>query len=253
MDKSETKYSVPAVDKALSVLELLAESPDGATQSEIARKLGRSVTSLYRVFQVLEHRGYIYSSGPKSTYHLSLKMFEVANRHYPVQTLVEAAHVEVKAVCKTTLQSCHLALLNGLEITIIHQQDPPLGTHYSVATGSRYPALETSSGAVLVAYSDREIQQAFFDSLTTETEKAALKNRLDSIVRNGSERLQSEVVPGILNLSVPVFDYTSSIAGVVTIPFLSQKYAQETQPDEALEMLKNACKVISRNLGYKGT
>lgn len=251
MANSESKYSVPAVDKALSVLELLSESPDGATQTEIARMLGRSITSLYRVIQVLEEKGYIYSTGPKSTYHLSLKMFEVANRHYPVQTLVEAAHVEIKSVCKATLQSCHIALLNGEEIIIIHQQDPPLGTHYSVATGSRYPALETSSGAVMIAYSDHEVQQTFYDSLPSDKERKALKKRLDNIIQFGHERMESQVVAGILNLSVPLFDYRNRVVGVATLPFLSQKYAQETSPEEALEMLKNACKTISCNLGYQ--
>lgn len=159
--------------------------------------------------------------------------------------------MEIKSVCKATLQSCHIALLNGEEIIIIHQQDPPLGTHYSVATGSRYPALETSSGAVMIAYSDHEVQQTFYDSLPSDKERKALKERLDNIIQLGHERMESQVVAGILNLSVPLFDYRNRVVGVATLPFLSQKYAQETSPEEALEMLKNACKTISCNLGYQ--
>ncbi len=244
------KYSAPALDKALDIIEFLADSPEGATLTEISTRLGRSMTTLYRVTQVLEQRGYIYSQGPKSAYHLSLKLYRIATRHYPVQSIIDASVSEIRAITRKTFQSCHLAVLNQNDITVVYQQDPPLAIHYSVAIGSTFPALTTSSGAVILAYSELDTQLTFFNQLETESEKRALKTRLDNIVKHGYEVLDSPMVIGITNLSVPVFDYTSSVVGAITIPYLPQKYQEGTTTEETLEQLKQIAQQISKNLGF---
>ena len=52
-------YSVPALDKALDILELLAGRSDGLSQAAIAEAVGRSVSQVFRVLQTLEARGYL--------------------------------------------------------------------------------------------------------------------------------------------------------------------------------------------------
>lgn len=44
-------YAVPALDKALDVLELLAEQSGGLTQSEIADAVSRTPSQIFRVLQ----------------------------------------------------------------------------------------------------------------------------------------------------------------------------------------------------------
>ena len=52
-------YSVPALDKAFDVLELLAESARPLSQTEIAEATGRTVSTLFRVLATLEARGWL--------------------------------------------------------------------------------------------------------------------------------------------------------------------------------------------------
>ena len=56
---ADPKYPVPALDKGLDILELLAERPDGLTQAEVARSLGRSVGEIFRMLNALLRRGYL--------------------------------------------------------------------------------------------------------------------------------------------------------------------------------------------------
>ncbi|CCN38612.1 hypothetical protein VIBNISFn27_p10019 [Vibrio nigripulchritudo SFn27] len=250
-ESSSNKYSVPALDKALDMIELLARSREGASLTEISKKLDRPVATLYRVAQVLEQRGYIYSEGPKSAYRLSLKMYQVVTQHYPVQSIIDAASSEIRALAHEVMQSCHLAVLNKDDIMIVYQQDPPMAIHYSVAIGSSFPAITTSSGAVILAHSSVDVQLKFYDQLHTESEKRELKERLDNIVKNGYELLESPMVIGITNISAPIFDHSSSVVGAITVPYLPQKYTQGPSVELTLDKLKKMANQISVNLGKR--
>ena len=59
------RYTAPALEKGLDVLELLASVSEALTHSEIARRLGRSVSEVFRMLVCLEERGYISRTGPQ--------------------------------------------------------------------------------------------------------------------------------------------------------------------------------------------
>jgi hypothetical protein len=50
------KYTAPALEKGLDILERLSLSETGLSLSEIARDLGRSVSEIFRMLVVLEQR-----------------------------------------------------------------------------------------------------------------------------------------------------------------------------------------------------
>ena len=60
-----TRYSAPALEKGLDVLELLAAEPHGLNLQEISRRLKRTSNELFRMLDVLLRRG--YDEGPSDT------------------------------------------------------------------------------------------------------------------------------------------------------------------------------------------
>ena len=58
-DEEAERYRAPALDKGLDILELLSSVDGGLTQSEIAKKLGRSPNEFYRMLDRLVRRGYV--------------------------------------------------------------------------------------------------------------------------------------------------------------------------------------------------
>src|SRR5207302_8512968 len=79
------RYAAPALDKGLDVIELLARETDGLTLNEIARVLGRTSSELFRMVNALCRRGYIGKQDDR--YVLTLKMFELAQRHKHITSL----------------------------------------------------------------------------------------------------------------------------------------------------------------------
>src|SRR5437016_14272224 len=83
------RYAVPALDKGLDVIELLARESEGLTLNEIARVLGRTSSELFRMVNALGRRGYIIQRD-NDRYSLTLKLFELAHRHKPIKSLTAA-------------------------------------------------------------------------------------------------------------------------------------------------------------------
>ena len=91
-------YATPALDKGLDILELLAHERDGLTKSDVARKLGRSVSEIFRMLLCLERRGYI-SQAEGDRYVLSLRLFQMVQEHPPTERLLSEALPRMHPLC----------------------------------------------------------------------------------------------------------------------------------------------------------
>ena len=86
----DARYAAPALEKGLDVLELLAAEPHGLNLQDIARRLDRSPTELFRMLDVLVRRGFL-ARRSDATYLLTLRLFELAHLHPPVDRLLDCA------------------------------------------------------------------------------------------------------------------------------------------------------------------
>lgn len=242
-------YKAPAAEKALDILEFMAKSPDGATQTEISVGLGRSIHEIYRIIQLLEKRGYLVRATDR--YRLSLKLFELAHKHPPVNRLIDAALPIMRSLAQSTDQSCHLAVLNGEQILIVVQVESPLPMRYSVALGSQFPILETSSGAVLLAFQprpDRDLLVARLREANPDIDGPALLERLAEIDDAGCEVRPSLAVEGCTNISMPIRDHMNMTVAALTVPYLPQTHARFDR-DTVMREAQAAATEISRALG----
>ncbi|MDQ0474111.1 IclR family transcriptional regulator [Labrys wisconsinensis] len=245
------EYKAPAAEKALDILEFMAGRPDGVTQTEISLGLGRSIHEIYRIIQLLEKRGYLVRTA-SDRYRLSLKLFELAHMHPPVNRLIDAALPVMRTLVLDTDQSCHLAVLNGRRVLIVLQIESPLPMRYSVALGSQFPILETSSGAVLLgAMPEPERAAALAEILAAgeaEETPPAIAARLEAIAGHGFEMRPSLAVEGCTNISLPVRDHRGETIAALTVPYLPQKHARFDRAS-VLASTRAAALDISRALG----
>src|ERR1700688_4455482 len=86
--KASSRYPTPALEKGLDILELFASEPAGLTKSEVARRLGRTVSEIFRMLVCLEERGYISESRDGERFHLTLRLFELGQQYPPTKRLI---------------------------------------------------------------------------------------------------------------------------------------------------------------------
>jgi DNA-binding IclR family transcriptional regulator len=244
-------YKVPAAEKALDILEFMAGLHEDVTQTEISVALGRSIHEVYRIIQLLEGRGYLIRT-KADRYRLSLKLFELAHMHPPVNRLVDVALPVMRALAARAYQSCHLVVLRGSTVLIVLQVDSPLPMRYSVALGSHFPILETSSGAVLLAFMAPDERAALIDRLVAageaEMSRDEVEARVSDILAKGYEMHASLAVEGCTNIAMPIRDHTGATIAALTVPYLPQKQARLSRP-AVLEEARSAAAEISRSLG----
>src|SRR5581483_2164631 len=82
---AKTLYSAPAPEKGFDIIELLAAAPDGLTSSEIAQRLGRSLSEIFRILVVMERRGWLRKNPMSDQYSVSYRVLEHAFRATPAQ------------------------------------------------------------------------------------------------------------------------------------------------------------------------
>lgn len=249
-DKS-AKYTAPALEKGLDILELLSTEEAGLAQNEIARRLGRSVSEIFRMLVVLQARGYVMQDPLSDRYLLTTLLFEIGHRTPLIKRLSTAAAPVMQRLARGVNQSCHLAIVSGNSVIVIAQVDSPGNNIMSVRLGAKIDLWRASSGRVILAHrSPDKLAETMAETPLPEgrTREEVLAD-FARIRANGHEVMDSFVARGIVNISAPVFDHSGEAAAALTIPYL-QRY-QETIPfDTTRDALCRAAGDISRMLGF---
>jgi DNA-binding IclR family transcriptional regulator len=252
---SKTTYAAPALEKGIDILELLASAPDGLTSSEIAQRLGRSLSEIFRILVVMERRGWLSKSPQTDRYSVSYRMLEHALRAAPVQALsITAAGVMYQLSCDI-VQSCHMAVVSDTTILIVLQQDSPAHSGFSVRLGTRCDALASCSGHVLMAFSDQPAIDKVLGALTTTStaKRDAFRARLSIVRERGYEIKSSARSMGVTDISYPIFGFDGRIRAALTIPFLTViDGSQQFDIEHARQYLEKAARKISNGLGWFG-
>lgn len=247
------RYSVPALEKGLDILELLAATPAGMNVTAMSARLGRSTGELYRIVQYLEHRGYIDRNRENDGYTLSFRLFQLSHEHPPIRSLTGCAAPVMEALVARIGQSCHLAVRNRAEAVIVAQVDSPLPIRHSVRLGASFPVWETSSGLMLCAHLAPAQLADLREAMTPRASAAALAEfdrALAHVRARGFERRDSRLIAGITNLSRPVWNHQGDAIAALTVPYLGQRGNAVTL-EQASDALAEAALAISRALGFR--
>jgi DNA-binding IclR family transcriptional regulator len=249
--QSGQRYAAPALDKGLDILELFATESDGLTSSELARRLGRTVGEIFRMLVRLERRGYVCQIPPDDRYFLTLKLFEVAQRHSPLRRLVAEARPLLERVAHKTEQSCHLAMPSNGEVVVVAQVDAPGPMGFSVRLGARIDLLNTASGHTILAFQDGEHRSrslALWQRQSGKKIPRDLHQHLARIRRRGNEELASHQMQGIIDIGFPVLNQHGEAIAAMTVPFLPW-VGSRIGPAQVREALRRASGELSSATG----
>ena len=252
LPEEKTSYATPALEKGLDVIELLAHQPGGLTKSEISRELKRTVSEIFRMLLCLERRGYI-AQVDNERYALTLKLFKLVQEHPPTERLITEALPVMHRLAQETQQSCHMGIIEGAQVTILAQVNPPTAIAFYVKLGSSVELMEASTGYVILAHQDEEHRARTvteWKRLTGEEVPADLSAHLARIKRQGFESRPSYKVRGVTNISYPIFDERGSAIGALTVPYI-QHMVVIANTAQVSAQLKKAAREITVAIGGK--
>ncbi len=244
-------YPTPALEKGLDILELFASTPGGLTVSEVARLLNRTVSEIFRMLLCLEQRGYLAQSENRERYHLTLRLFRLAQEHPPTKRLVTEALPIMHGVAHELRQSCHMGVLDGGHVVILAQVDSPESTGFYVKMGSKVDLMHAATGHVILAHLDEDACGRALEEWGNETKKrkpADLDAHLAKIRRRGYESRASYEVKGVVNISFPVLNAQGNAVAGLTVPYV-KRIEDKVSIADVVKVLRVASQQISEALG----
>lgn len=251
-DRGKPKYSAPALEKGLDILELLSLQSEPMSLAQVGQKLGRTSGEIFRMLAALERRGYLARGPRPEQYQLTNMLYELAHRHPPVKRLLLCALPIMEELARTVNQSCHLAVRHEDDALIVAQVDCPGFTGFSVRVGAHAPLVDSCSGRVLLAYQAPETRNVWLSTALAQaaqpTSRAALESALLEIRQAGFNRQPSRVHQGIVDFGAPITDHEGHALAALTVPSLAKIESPISEAD-LLRHLNQSARQIKEKLG----
>jgi DNA-binding IclR family transcriptional regulator len=248
-----TRYSAPALEKGLDVLEALAAEPHRLTLQEIANRLKRSPNELFRMLDVLVRRGYL-TRDADSAYVLTLRLFELGQRHPLVDRLLDVAMPYMRELARATGQSNHLCVHHDARLVVLARAEPPEPMSCLVRQGAHFAFHDDRASArVITAFQTGPRHDLYVGELAggkvAPARRRALVKRLEAIRTRGYETGPSDTLSGVLDICFPIFDQFGVVAAL-NVVYLKQRDARVTVA-QARNVLEQTSTAISRAIGWR--
>ncbi|EWH09429.1 hypothetical protein DS2_12884 [Catenovulum agarivorans DS-2] len=210
--KSDVKYTAPALEKGLDIIELLSKEPDGLRLKDIGGKLEKSVSEIFRMVSVLERRDYLSFDPSTDQYSLSLKLFEVAFDNMPVNSLARSAGAIMEKLAQETGQPCYLAMAYKNQAMVIQQKDAPLDWLICARLGARFDLEVCCPGKLMLAYQDTPCDK--------DEEFARIR-------KQGYMQMNSPFLTGVEEIAFPIFDRLDQVTASLVINYINHPGSEQ--------------------------
>ena len=206
---SGPKYSVPALDKGLDIIEALAAAASPLSLSEIARAVGQAPSAVFRLLNQLESRLYVTRDPVSRQYSLSLKLLELSHTYPPVEHLTRVSGRFMRELADSSHESVHLSVLNHGRLVVLMDVASPLRVRFAHQVGSQFSPVMTNSGRLLLAYLNPEDLNTYFAededySRLSKSKREEFHEELKRIRRNRYAVSFSEERAGMRDIAVLV-------------------------------------------------
>lgn len=250
--KKTVPSGAPALEKGLDLLEALAGVSHGLSQKQLAERLGRSVSEIFRMLVVLERRGYVARDLRTGEYTLTLRLFRIASQFPPTERLLQAALPIMEQLARSLTLSCHLSVLHGEQFMVIARIEPEWLMGWSVKLGAVFPLTQQyASAKVLAAFQlDARRQEltekiAQFDRVSVRKVTAALHK----VLSEGGNFDNDEGYSNILAFSCPILESSGRAVAALTVPLLRLEKISASEASNITRDLRSAAKAISERIG----
>jgi DNA-binding IclR family transcriptional regulator len=254
-ERVESTGGVQSVDRAISVLEILAQRGEAGV-SEVAADIGVHKSTAFRLLAALEERELVEQTQDRGKYRLGFGILRLASA---VPGQLDVTH-QSRAICEQLAsqlgETVNIAVRRSHFVVNIDQARGPsaVATHNWV--GELTPLHATSSGKVLLAYMTPEQRREVLTSsglarLTahTITSQRELEDQLDVVVRDGYASSVEELEEGLNAVAAPVRDHTGAVIAALSVSGPVYRFTADRMREVTPDVVAAAA-AISQRMGH---
>lgn len=253
---NETKdYKIAAVDRALALLEALADTPDQGVTA-LAKSLGMTKTLVFRLLHTLEERGFVSRDTDRAVYSLGYRVGVLGERVGRDGSLLHAAKPVMDALRDKTSENVNLVVREGLKAYVLATRSG----HHSIrlfAQAGRLGPLHAGGGSLLLlAYAEPAVIEAVLaqplETFTpyTITDRAKLHQMLERIRANGYNIVLNDLDEGAFSVAAPIIGAEGSVIASISVAGAVVRFDEERR-ESHLKAALEAAQEISEKLSIK--
>lgn len=248
------KGTLQTVDRALQLLEVLAEYPHGITTKEIEELLELNKLNVHRLLTTLENRGFVERHN--SHYVIGLKMVELSSMKLSNIELKTEASPYLRELVDLLGQPAQLAIYSNGEAVFIEKVQSVNNLRTYSQIGKRIPIYCSSVGkALLIDAEDEKIlkllQKVTFEKITPNTLSAPeqVLGEIQTARQAGYTIDNAEHEEEIFCVAAPIYDYRGKIIAAVSTAGKNKEFLTDAD-SIVIKTIKETAQKISKRLGY---
>lgn len=251
-DGALSRYSAPALEKGLDILEFLSERARSYSLAQLAEEIGRTKGEIFRMLAVLEARGYVERQADTDHYQVTDRLLRIGLRRPRYRALTDVARSVMDRFAADTRYPCHLAIASDEQIVVIARAESPDLVGVTVRVGYRQPLLETGSGRCILAFmgeGQREHVLSQMKRSGVKIDRAALDAERERIRKKGAIVEESHIMEGVWDISCPILGVgNEDVVAAITTPYV-RLLINQISKEEVAAKLREAAQEVTEKLG----
>ncbi len=250
--KTQSKYRIKVLEKALNILELFDEEGKELTVTEISAGLDLNKPSTFRILSNLEDFSYLDKDPKTLRYCLGSKLYHLGMLAEPHVRIKKMAGPFLKRMNEQCHETVHLAVLHQGEALYVDKIEGKRTIRVITRVGAKLPAHCSGVGKVLLSALEEEalVKALLKKGLTrftenTITELDALKLELTECGKRGYALDNEEIEEGLKCVAAPVHE-EGRIVAAISISAHSERFNKERS--RYISIVMKTAKAISNAL-----
>jgi IclR family transcriptional regulator, acetate operon repressor len=228
---------VQSVDRALSIIETLAEDDEGYRLSDLAVRTGLSTSTVHRLLATLEKRRFVLFDRHESNWHVGAKSFSVGATFARRRNFTAQAMPYLRKLRDQTRETVNLAVVDDESIIVLVRIDSREITRSLTKVGGRVAMVASGVGkAVLATYSDEEVNAIICrQGMPRLTEKSMVRpgelfKELEATRQRGYAVDDEEARIGLRCVAAVVYDDCAEPLAAISVSGMTSRIADDRLP-----------------------
>jgi len=244
---------VQSLDRGLAVIRAFGPDRERLSLSEVARATGLTRAAARRFLLTLVKLGYVRSDGRE--FSLRPRVLELGYAYLSGLALPEVAAPHLEALSAKLHESTSISVLDGHQIVYVARVPTKRIMTVAISVGTRFPAIATSMGRVLLAAMsneelDRYLADASFETFTehTVTDPEQLRQVLHDVARQGYAIVDQELEEGLRAIAAPIRGSSGAVTAAINVSAHASRVSAAAMRTELLPALLATARDIEADL-----
>ncbi|MGO8961835.1 MAG: IclR family transcriptional regulator C-terminal domain-containing protein [Streptosporangiaceae bacterium] len=241
---------IEALARGLDVIRAFAPRQPVMSLAAVAGAAGLARPTARRILLTLEDLGYVRTV--TGGFELTPRVLELGMSYVLSRNLWEVARPHMEGLVARTHESSSIAQLDGSDIVYVARVAVPKIIALAVTIGTRFPAMQTSLGKVLLAglppgEADRVLAQPSRSGITARWQPDADERdaALREVRARGWSLTDEQLAPGIRSVAAPLRNGAGEVIAAMNVTVHAAETPVDVLVGEYLPLLLQAAGAIS--------